>query len=127
MLAAVRSTRAVLDAETQRITAGLQVLAQSDALRARRPRDLPAHRQAFFAQFDGDTLLVLGDRDGRILFDSRGNPEPGDAGRAPRGRSTARCSRPGEPEYSELFIGALSKRLLLTITRAGDPRRGRGL
>ena len=71
VLAVVRSTRAVLDAETQRITTGMQVLAQSNAIAG---DDLDAFRRianAFVSQFDGDTSLVLGDREGRVLFDSR--------------------------------------------------------
>lgn len=113
VLSVVRSTRSVLDAETQRITTGLQVLAQSNAL-AR--DDLDAFRRsanAFVAQFDGDTSLVLGDRDGRILFDSR-SPNLVEDG-AHRARKSG-VFETGRPQYSELFYGVLSKRQLLTIT-----------
>jgi two-component sensor histidine kinase len=116
VLAAVRSTRSVLDAETQRITTALQVLAQSDALRR---GDLETFRRianGYLREFDADTLLVLGDRDGRIVLDSRGNVEPGGAGPGARRAQHNKVFDTGRPEYSELFFGTLSKRLLLTIS-----------
>jgi two-component sensor histidine kinase len=114
VLEAVRATRATLDAETQRITTGLQVLAQSNALQR---DDLEAFRRsanAFVAQFDRDTFLVLGDRDGRILFSSRDDPALA-ASPVQRARPST-VFESGKPQYSDLFMGTLSHRLLLTIT-----------
>src|SRR5262245_4664245 len=70
VLETVRSTRLVLDAEMQRMTDGLRVLALTESLRN---GDFQAFRRmaiGFLAQYSKDGIVLVADRDGRLLFSS---------------------------------------------------------
>lgn len=113
VLDTVRSMRLVLDAEVQRMTGGLQVLALAGSLR---DGDFDRFRTAasgFLAQYGERGLLLVADREGRQLFSSqteskvlppRSNREIMDkvfVGKA--------------PQYSDLFKGSVGKRLTVTV------------
>src|SRR5690242_7944343 len=71
VLQLVRSTRLILDSELQSMTAGLQVLALSTSLQR---DDFEAFRrdaEAFLTQYPENQSIVIGDREGRQLFDTR--------------------------------------------------------
>ena len=70
VLETVRSIRLVLDAEMQRMTGGLQVLALTNSLRN---RDFDGFRRiatGFLDQYGKDGVVLVADRDGRQLFSS---------------------------------------------------------
>jgi len=70
VLATVRSIRLVLDAEVQRMTGGLQVLALTSPLRT---GDYGAFRPialGFLEQYGRDGVLLVADRRGRQAFSS---------------------------------------------------------
>ena len=66
----VRSIRLVLDAEVERMTGGLQVLALTNTLR---DGDFDGFRRiasGFLEQYGKDGILLVADREGRQLFSS---------------------------------------------------------
>src|ERR1700730_5900292 len=110
----VRSIRLVLDAEMQRMTGGLQVLSLTNALR---DRDFDSCRRiaaGFLDQYGKDGVVLVADREGRQLFSSatadtaslppRNNREIVDA-----------VFTTKSPQYSNLFIGAVKKRLIVSV------------
>ncbi|HEY6380321.1 MAG TPA: sensor histidine kinase [Pseudolabrys sp.] len=123
VLQVTRSIQQVLDREMQGIVSGLTVLAGSDSL-ARGDFDAFRGRvQAFLAQFPGRASVIVGDREGRQVFNS--STEPGVL-LPPR---TSREDRDAvfktrKPAFSELFVGSVSKRPIVTVTvpvlRGGD-------
>ena len=111
----VRSTRLILDSEVKAMTAGLQVLALSAALQRDDFEQFRRNAKSFLTQFPENQSIVIADRDGRQVFDTRA---------APGGVLPARTSRAGtgevfktrKPAYSPLFAGSISKDLIITIT-----------
>src|SRR5262245_26698715 len=115
VLELVRSTRLILDSEVQNMTAGLQVLALSTALQRDDFESFRRDAEAFLTQFPENQSIVVGDRDGRVVFDTR----------APVGAALpVRSTRTGagevfktrRPAYSPLFKGSVSKDMIITIT-----------
>jgi hypothetical protein len=85
----VRNIRLVLDAEVQRMTGALQVLALTNALR---DRDFDRFRriaQGFLDQYGEGGVVLIADREGRQLFSS----VTPDVARATTARSWKKCSR----------------------------------
>ena len=79
VLQLVRSTRLVLDSETQRVVAGLQVLGQSNAVQRGDFQAFRNNARAFLSQYPDKATIVVGDREGRVLFNSdvaSGEPLP---------------------------------------------------
>jgi two-component sensor histidine kinase len=119
----VRSTRLILDSEVKAMTAGLQVLARSAALQRDDFEQFRRNAEAFLTQFPENQSIVLADRDGRLVFDTR-TP----AGTALPVRTTrvemGAVFKTRRPAYSPLFAGSISKELIITITvpvfRSGD-------
>lgn len=115
VLGLTRSIRQTLDREVQGMVSGLTVLASSRALR---DDDFEAFRigaGAFAKQFDGETLLIVGDRTGKIVFNSAAPPG------APLGRRADRPNREmvfktGKPAFSPLFRGPISGKPIVTVT-----------
>jgi two-component sensor histidine kinase len=114
VLETVRSIRLVLDAEVQRMTGGLQVLALTNSLRN---GDFDSFRRiatGFLDQYGKNGVVLVADREGRQLFSSvttdtaslppRNNKEIVDKVFATR-----------QPQYSNLFVGAVKKRMILTV------------
>jgi hypothetical protein len=114
VMAQVRSIRTVLDSEVSAITAGLTVLALSPELQN---DDLAGFRQraeAFAALYAGDSALVLANRDGQQIINTRA---PAGAQLPPRQNKegTEAVFTTGRPFYSRVFIGSVAHAPLITI------------
>ena len=94
VLETTRSIRLVLDAEVQRMTGGLQVLALTEALRNGDFESFRPIVAGFLEQYGKDSVVLVSDRDGRQLFSSvtTGYREPAAAQQSRHRRN--RCSRP---------------------------------
>jgi two-component sensor histidine kinase len=114
VLETVRSIRLVLDAEMQRMTGGLQVLALTNSLRS---GDFESFRNialGFLDQYGKDGVVLVADRDGRQLFssvtsDTTSLPLRNNRDIVEQVFSTKR------PQYSNLFLGAVKKQLIVTV------------
>jgi two-component sensor histidine kinase len=115
VLSTVRGILLVLDAEMQGITSGLEALAASQSL-AR--GDLEAFRrstEAFLKRFPETAAVSLASRDGRQLFNS--NAAPGEALPVRVNRTAIEeVFRTGKPVYSNLFVGSVSHRRIITVS-----------
>jgi two-component sensor histidine kinase len=114
VLETVRSLRLVLDAEMQRMTGGLQVLALTDTLRE---GDFEAFRPmaaGFLDQYGRDGVILVSDRDGRQLFSSIRE----DTASLPLRNNRDIVERvfvSRRPQYSSLFLGAVKKTMIVTV------------
>src|SRR6202795_5323043 len=70
VLDTVRSIRLVLDAEMQRMTGGLQVLALTDSLRNGDFKSFRRIAAGFLDQYGRDGVVLVADHEGRQLFSS---------------------------------------------------------
>jgi two-component sensor histidine kinase len=110
----VRSIRLVLDAEMQRMTGGLQVLSLTNALR---DRDFDGFRRiaaGFLEQYGKDGVVLVADRGGRQVFSSLTT----DTASLPLRNNldiVERVFATKSPQYSNLFIGAVKRRLIVTV------------
>ncbi|OPY95419.1 histidine kinase [Bradyrhizobium sacchari] len=114
VLETVRSMRLVLDSEVQRMTGSLQVLALTNSLRNDDFQNFRRIALGFLDQYGKGGLLLISDRNGRLLFSSttedtaslpaRGNLETIEKVFATR-----------TPQYSDLFTGAINGRQVLTV------------
>jgi two-component sensor histidine kinase len=114
VLETTRGIRFVLDAEVQRMTSGLEVLAHSDALRA---NDFDAFRRlanAFLNQYGEQGILIVADRDGRQIFSSH-TPEAKDLPPRNNRAMVTRVFSTKAPQYSNLFIGVTKKQPIVTV------------
>jgi two-component sensor histidine kinase len=114
VLETVRSIRLVLDAEVQRMTGGLQVLALTDVLRN---GDFEAFRPiaaGFLEPYGKDGVVLVVGPDGRRLFSSVTTDT---AGLPPRSNLDAveKVFATGQPHYSNLFIGTIEKKQIVTV------------
>lgn len=110
----VRSMRLVLDSEVQRMTGGLQVLALTNALRNDDFQNFRRIALGFVEQYGKGGLVLISDREGRLLFSSATE----DTGSLPpRGNleTIERVFARKTPQYSDLFIGAINGRQELTV------------
>jgi two-component sensor histidine kinase len=110
-----RSIQLVLDREMQGIVSGLTVLAGSDSLSRVDFEGFRSRAKAFLAQFPDAPSIVIGDRQGRQVFNS--SRPPGEA-LPPRVRRESRehVFQTGKPVFSELFTGSVSNRPIVTVT-----------
>jgi two-component sensor histidine kinase len=114
VLDTVRSIRLVLDSEMQRMTGALQVLSLTNALR---DRDFDGFRrisQGFLEQYAEGGVVLVADREGRQLFSS----VTADTGNLPPRNNrmiVEKVFAEKRPAYSNLFIGAVKKRLIVTV------------
>jgi two-component sensor histidine kinase len=114
VLETVRSIRLVLDAEVQRMTGGLQVLALTSALRA---GDYDAFRPivlGFLEQYGKDGVVLVADRQGRQIFSS----VTSDTANLPPRNNRAIVEKvfaTKQPAYSNLFLGAVKQTLIVTV------------
>ncbi|SDH91920.1 MULTISPECIES: sensor histidine kinase [Bradyrhizobium] len=110
----VRSIRLVLDAEMQRMTGALQVLSLTNALR---DRDFDGFRriaQGFLDQYAEGGVVLVADREGRQVFSSATS----DATNLPLRNNREIVDKvfaEKKPAYSNLFIGAVKKRMIVTV------------
>jgi two-component sensor histidine kinase len=113
-LETVRSIRLVLDAEVQRMTGGLQVLALTNAVRN---GDFESFRRialGFLDQYGKDGVVLVADREGRQLFSSV-TPDTASLPLRNNRQIVERVFATKSPQYSNLFIGAVKKRLIVTV------------
>ncbi|MGQ0683535.1 sensor histidine kinase [Bradyrhizobium sp.] len=114
VLETVRSIRLVLDAEVQRMTGGLQVLALTSALRA---GDYDAFRpivHGFLEQYGRDGVVLVSNRQGRQVFSS----VSADVANLPPRTNLAMVEKvftSRQPAYSNLFVGIVKKKLIITV------------
>ena len=114
VLETVRSIRLVLDAEMQRMTGALQVLALTDPLRK---GDFEAFRHialGFLDQYRDGGVVLVADREGRQLFSS----VTSDLSNQPLRNNLAIVEKvfaTKRMQYSNLFVGAVKKKPILTV------------
>jgi len=114
VLQTVRSIRLTLDAEIQRMTGGLQVLALTNSLRN---GDFDRFRRiaaGFLDQYGKDGVVLVADRQGRQVFSS---VTVDTASLPPRNNKeiVEKVFATGQPQYSNLFVGAVKKRMIVTV------------
>jgi len=114
VLETVRSIRLVLDAEMQRMTGGLQVLALTDSLRSGDFNSFRRIATGFLDQYGRDGVVLVADREGRQLFSS---VTPDVSVLPPRNNRdiVEKVFATKRPYYSNLFIGVVKKALIVTV------------
>ncbi len=114
VLETVRSIRLVLDAEVQRMTGALQVLSLTDSLRDGDFGEFRRIARGFLDQYGEGGVVLVADRNGRQLFSS---VTADTASLPPRNNldMVGRVFATKSPQYSNLFLGAVSKRLIVTV------------
>ena len=116
VLETVRSIRLVLDAEVQRMTGGLQVLSLTDALRSGDFENFRRIASGFLDQYGKDGVVLVADREGRQLFSSTlRTSEPANLPLRNNREIVEKVFATKSPQYSNLFIGAVKKRLIVTV------------
>ena len=114
VLETVRSIRIVLDAEMLRMTGALQVLSLTSALREGDFNGFRQIAQGFLDQYGAGGVILVADRDGRQLFSS----VTADTTSLPPRNNRAIVDRvfsEKKPVYSNLFVDAVKKRLIVTV------------
>jgi len=114
VLETVRSIRLVLDAEVQRMTGGLQVLTLTDALRNGDFENFRRIASGFLDQYGPDGVVLVADRQGRQLFSSMTTNTANLPMRHNRD-IVEKVFATKSPAYSNLFIGAVKKRPIMTV------------
>ena len=114
VLETVRSIRLVLDAEMQRMTGGLRVLALTNTLRNGDFENFRRIAAGFLDQYGKDGVVLVADREGRQLFSSATT----DTVSLPPRNNRAIVEKvfaSKVPQYSNLFVGAVKKRPIVTV------------
>src|SRR5712672_413861 len=114
VLETVRSIRLVLDAEMQRMTGGLQVLTLTDALRSGDFESFRDIAKGFLDQYGPDGVVLVANREGRQLFSSMTTNTASLPLRHNR-EIVEKVFATKSPTYSNLFIGAVKKRPIMTV------------
>jgi two-component sensor histidine kinase len=114
VLETVRSIRLVLDAEMQRMTGGLQVLALTNSLRGGDFNNFRRIAIGFLDQYGKDGVVLVADREGRQLFSSVTSDV---ASLPPRNNRDIieKVFATKRPYYSNLFVGVVKKTLIVTV------------
>ena len=114
VLQTARSIRLTLDAEIQRMTGGLQVLAMTDMLQNGDFVGFRRIARGFLEQYSKGGVLLVADREGRMLFSSLS----ADAASLPPRNNREIVERVfliRRPQYSNLFVGAVKKTQVVTV------------
>ena len=114
VLETVRSVRLVLDAEMLRMTGGVQVLALTESLRNGDFDRFRRMSNGFLDQYGKDGVVLVADRQGRLLFSSA----TADTASLPLRNNVVIVEKvfsTGRPQYSNLFTGAVKKRPVVTV------------
>src|SRR4051812_1883642 len=114
VLESVRSMRLVLDSEVQRMTGALQVLSLTNALRTGDFDSFRRIAQGFLEQYAEGGVVLVADREGRQVFSSATT----DLTNLPARNNRAIVDKvfaEKRPAYSNLFTGAVKKRLIVTV------------
>jgi two-component sensor histidine kinase len=114
VLETARSIRLVLDAEMQRMTGGLQVLSLTNALRSGDFDDFRRMASGFLEQYGRDGVVLVADREGRQLFSSA-TPDTASLPLRNNREIVEKVFATKSPQYSNLFIGAAKKQLIVTV------------
>jgi len=114
VLQTVRSIRLVLDAEIQRMTGGLEVVALTTALREGDFGNFRRIALGFLDQYGKDGVVLVADREGRQLFSSATSETAGLPLRNNR-EIVEKVFATKRPQYSNLFLGAVKKQLIVTV------------
>ena len=114
VLETVRSIRLVLDAEMQRMTGGLQVLALTNSLRNGNFDDFRRIASGFLDQYGKNGIILVADREGRQLFSSVTTET---ANLPPRNNRPIvdKVFATKRPQYSDLFLGVVKKQQIVTV------------
>jgi two-component sensor histidine kinase len=110
----VRSVRLTLDAEMQRMSGGLQVLALTDALKAGDFERFRPIALGFIDQYGKDGTVLVADRDGREVFSSNTTDTAGLPLRNNR-EIVDKVFQTRRPQYSDIFMGSNKKKLIVTV------------
>jgi two-component sensor histidine kinase len=114
VLETVRSIRLVLDAEMLRMTGALQVLSLTNSLRDGDFQGFRRISQGFLDQYGEGGVILVANRDGQQVFSSVTT----DTTSLPTRNNRAIVDRvfaEKKPVYSNLFVGAVKKRLIVTV------------
>ena len=114
VLETVRSIRLVLDAEMQRMAGGLQVLALTNSLRGGDFNSFRRIAAGFLDQYGKDGVVLVADRDGRLLFSSI-TPDVASLPLRNNHDIVEKVFATKRPYYSNLFTGAIKKRQIVTV------------
>ena len=114
VLETVHSIRLVLDAEVQRMTGGLQVLTLTDTLRNGDFENFRRIASGFLDQYGPDGVVLVANREGRQLFSSMTTNTASLPMRYNRD-IVEKVFATKSPAYSNLFIGAVKKRPIMTV------------
>jgi len=110
----VRSLRLLLDAEMQRMTGGLRVLALTNTLRDGDFENFRRIASGFLDQYGKEGVVLVADREGRQLFSSSTT----DTASLPLRDNRAIVDKvfaSKAPQYSNLFIDAVKRRPIVTV------------
>ena len=114
VLATVRSIRLVLDSEVQRMTGGLQVLSLTNSLRSSDFTSFRRIADGFLEQYGKDGVILVADHEGRQLFSSV-TPDAANLPLRNNRDIVEKVFATKRPQYSNLFVGAVKKRLIVTV------------
>ena len=114
VLETVRSVRFTMDAEMRRMTGGLQVLSMTEALRSGDFVRFGTMATGFLDQYGKDGVILVADRDGRILFPAI-EPDRLTPTRRNNLAMVDKVFATGRPQYSNLFYGAMKKKSIMTV------------
>ncbi|MGJ4997422.1 sensor histidine kinase [Bradyrhizobium sp. HKCCYLS3077] len=114
VLDTVRSIRLTLDAEMQRMTGGIQVLALTDALTSGDFERFRPIAMGFLQQYGKDGTILVADREGHQLFSSATTDTANLPLRSNR-EITRAVFETRQPQYSDLFYGIVKKSLIVTV------------
>lgn len=114
VLDTVRSIRLVMDSEIGNITAGLEVLALSQALQRDDVEGFRRDALAFTQRFPEESSVLLSDSSGHQIINTRvpaGTPLPDRRNL----EASEEVFRTGKPAYSRLFTGSVIGKKIITI------------
>jgi len=114
VLQAVRSIRLTLDAEMERMTGGLQVLAMTDTLKN---GDFAGFRRmalGFLDQYAKGGVILVADREGHMLFSTL-TPDAASLPIRNNRDIVEQVFLSKRPQYSNLFYGAAEKTTIVTV------------
>jgi two-component sensor histidine kinase len=114
ILETTRSIRLVLDAEMQRMTGSLQVLALTNSLRSGDFQSFRRIANGFLEQYGKDGVILVADRYGNQLFSSVAEEAEGLPPRNNR-EIVDKVFTTKRPQYSNLFVGAVKKQMIVTV------------
>jgi two-component sensor histidine kinase len=114
VLETVKSVQLVLDTEMQGIALALEVLANSRALRNDDLEGFRGNAEAFLRRYP-TSAISLTESDGRQALNT-GVPVGQPAPRRANLESTEAVFRTGQPAYSNMFMGAVAKRRIVTVS-----------